>query len=393
MSRFHIQSLIEVRDCEVAGVASRTSASAEGVAALARELGVGNSARAFDSVEELAADPSVDALWVCARNDTRLEVMEAIRLGNGRREVPLLGICLEKPLARTLQEALEVKAIADDIGVPTGYLEDMLWAPALARGKEVLWRRGAASCGRPYLARASEEHAGPHSPWFWQPEIAGGGVLLDMMCHSIEAARWMLTEPGASRTSLTPFKVSATTARLKWSQPDYVAQLKQRFGDEVDWENRPSDDFARATVHWRTEDGQELLTETSSSWCYVGAGLRHTFELLGPEYSLDVNMAECGVKVFFSRNVHGSAGEDLVEKQNAEQGLMPISPNEPAHYGYSGENRHFVNAFLNGAAPALDFGDGVEVMRLLMAAYKSAAEDCAVDPGEKALEIYQPYSV
>mgnify|MGYP002526668773 CR=1 FL=1 len=320
------------------------------------------------------------------------EVMEAIRLGNGRREVPLRGICLEKPLARTLQEALEVKAIADDIGVPTGYLEDMLWAPALVRGKEVLWRRGAASCGRPYLARASEEHAGPHSSWFWQPEIAGGGVLLDMMCHSIEAARWMLTEPGASRTSLTPFKVSATTARLKWSQPDYVAQLKQRFGDEVDWENRPSDDFARATVHWRTEDGQELLTETSSSWCFVGAGLRHTFELLGPEYALDVNMAECGVKVFFSRNVHGSAGEDLVEKQNAEQGLMPISPNEPAHYGYSGENRHFVNAFLNDTAPALDFGDGVEVMRLLMAAYKSAAEDCAVDPGEKALESYQPYS-
>ena len=392
ISRFHIQSLVEVRDCEVTGVVSKTMQSAEGAAELARSIQVGPSARAFSSIEELAAAETVDALWVCARNDTRIEVLEAIRAGNARRASPLRGICLEKPLARTLKEALEVKAIADEIGVPTGYLEDMLWAPSLTRGKEVLWRRGAGTSGRPYLARASEEHAGPHSPWFWQPEIAGGGVLLDMMCHSVEAARWLLTEPGAPRNSLTPVKVSATTARLKWSQDSYAQQLKDRFGDEVDWKNRPSDDFARATIHWRTADGQELLTETSSSWCYVGAGLRHNFELLGPEYALNVDMAECGVKVFFSREVKGAAGEDLVENQNAEQGLMPISPNEPAHYGYAGENRHFVQAFLNGTTPQLNFSDGVEVMRLLMAAYKSADSDCAVDPNSKELESYQPYS-
>jgi len=49
ISRFHIQSLVEVRDCEVTGVSSRTMASAEETAALARELGVGASAKAFDS--------------------------------------------------------------------------------------------------------------------------------------------------------------------------------------------------------------------------------------------------------------------------------------------------------------------------------------------------------
>ena len=390
ITRFHIQSLVEVRDCTVGGVSSGTMASAEEAAAVAREFNVGPNARAFASTEELAACEEIDAFWICARNDTRVSVMEEIRAGNARRSKPLLGICLEKPLARTLAEALEVQAIAQEIGVPTGYLEDMLFAPSLVRSKEVLWRRGASLAGRPYLARAAEEHAGPHSAWFWQPDIAGGGVLLDMMCHSIEAARWLLTEPGAARDSLTPIEVSATCENLKWTRPSYAQQLSERFPGMVDWAEKHTEDFARATVKWRTADGQTLLTETSSSWCYVGAGLRHTFQLLGPEYSLDVDMADAGVKVFFSREVHGEAGEDLVEKQNAEQGQMPLIPNEPAHYGYAGENRHFVDAFLGRCEPLLTFDDGVEVMRLLMASYKSAAEKRTIDPYDADLLTYQP---
>lgn len=370
ITRFHIQSLIEVRDVEVAGVASRTKSSAEEAAALARELEVGPRARAYDSDADLAADPTVDAIWLCAPNHVRVTAMRAIRDGARRRPAgaPLRGIAIEKPLARTLEEALEVAAIAKEIGAPTGYLEDMVFAPALTRGKEVLWRRGAAVAGRPFLARATEEHAGPHSRWFWEPEVAGGGALLDMMCHSIEAARWLLTAPGAPRASLTPVDVSATIANLKWTQPKYAAELAARHPG-LDWAKRHSEDFARATVVWRTAEGQTLLSETTSSWCYVGAGLRHTFALLGPEYSLDVDMADTGVRVFFSRNVKGAAGEDLVEKQNAEQGLMPISPNEPAHYGYAAENRHFARAFARGIQPDLTVDDGVEVMRILMKAY------------------------
>jgi predicted dehydrogenase len=390
ISRFHIQSLVEVRDVEVVGVSSATLESAEQAAALAREIGVGPKARAFASTEEMAACDEVDAIWICARNDTRVSTMQEIHTGTTKRKIPLRGICLEKPLARTLAEALEVEAIAKDLGVATGYLEDMLFAPSLARGKEVLWRRGSSLAGRPYLARAAEEHGGPHSRWFWEPEVAGGGVLLDMMCHSIEAARWLLTAPGAPRSSLTPIAVNATTANLKWTQPAFAAQLAERFPG-LDWAANPSEDFARATIHWRTEDGQILLSETTSSWCFVGAGLRHNFSLLGPEYSLEIDMSRTGVEAFFSREVTGEAGEDLVEKQNAEQGLMPISPNEPAQYGYAGENRYFSQAFLHGTAPKLSFADGVDVVRLMMAAYQSAAEARIVDPSDLGLKTYRPY--
>ena len=54
---------------------------------------------------------------------------------------------------------------------------------------------------------------------------------------------------------------------------------------------------------------------------------------------MSVSTLDSGTKVFFSRRLRGEAGEDLVEKQNAEQGLMPLVGNESGEYGYEGENR------------------------------------------------------
>lgn len=389
IARFHMRALAAVRDVEVTAVASRTRASAQAAAAVAVEADVGRPVL-FDRDEDLAADPAVDAIWICAPNDTRLAILEAVARGNARRRTPLRGIACEKPLGRTLAEARQIAALAARIGVPTGYLEDMVFAPHLRRGKEVVWRRAVPLAGRPYLARAAEEHGGPHEAWFWQGRRSGGGTLLDMMCHSIETARWLLTPPGAPRAHLRPQLVSATTAKLKWGQPRYAQELAARTGGAVDMTRERTEDFARATVTWRSSEGQEVLTETTSSWSYVGAGLHHTFELLGPEYALHADLSRTGLEVFLSRRVTGPAGEDLVEKQNAEQGLMPIAPDETALYGYQGENRHFSRAFRDGTPPELGFADGVEVMRLLMAAYWSAETGRSVDPYAPELESYIP---
>src|SRR5947208_11177669 len=127
-----------------------------------------------------------------------------------------------------------------------GYLEDKLFTPGVVRGRQIVWARGAATTGRPYLARAAEEHSGPHMPWFWQGELQGGGVLNDMMCHSVEVARLMLTDPGKPRNSIRPTAVSAQIASLKWSRPEYVERLKKMMGESVDYASKPSEDFARA---------------------------------------------------------------------------------------------------------------------------------------------------
>jgi predicted dehydrogenase len=121
------------------------------------------------------------------------------------------------------------------------------------------------------------------------------------------------------------------------------------------------------------------MGEATTSWSFVGAGLRLSAELLGPEYSMRWNTLDSGLQLFFSREVRGSAGEDLVEKQNAETGVMPVVVNEAMVYGYEAENRHFVRAFLGREKPMLTFDDGVEVVKVLMTAYQSAEQGRTLD--------------
>jgi predicted dehydrogenase len=388
ITRFHIQSWQAVRGADVRGVWSPNAAHAEEAAALARSLRVGE-ARAFSSIEEMVAAPEVDCVWICGPNHTRIDNMErivrAIKAG-GR----LVGIACEKPLARNAAEAQRMVELVDDAGVLHGYLEDQLFTPSVARGRDIVWARAAALTGRPYLARAAEEHGGPHMPWFWQGELQGGGVLNDMMCHSVEVARHMLTRPGAPRHSIRPTKVSAQIASLKWSRPEYARDLRERMGPEVDYTTKPSEDFARATVYYEDEEGNPLVVEATTSWSYVGAGLRLSMELLGPEYSLSFNSLDSGLRLFFSRNVRGDAGEDLVEKQNAEQGLMPVVGNEAAEYGYEAENRYFVNCFLDGRQPEENFHAGLEVTELLMTAYMSAEQERTIDFKPADLDAFVP---
>ncbi|HEX2722092.1 MAG TPA: gfo/Idh/MocA family oxidoreductase, partial [Gemmatimonadaceae bacterium] len=86
----------------------------------------------------------------------------------------------------------------------------------------------------------------------------------------------------------------------------------------------------------------------------------------------------------------GKAGEDLVEKQNAEVGMMPVVAEEAAAYGYEAENRHFVRAFLRGETPRLTFDDGVEVMQILMTAYMSAEKGRTLDFPPRGLDAFSP---
>ncbi|HIF06539.1 MAG TPA: Gfo/Idh/MocA family oxidoreductase [Gemmatimonadetes bacterium] len=389
IARFHIQSLVGVRDADVRGVWSPNGEHAEEAAALARSLGVGD-AQAHGSIADLVADPAIEAIWLCGPNHARIEnvqaICEAVTSGRGT----LKGIACEKPLARTVAEAKQVRDVVEQAGLNHGYLENQVFAPAVTRGREIIWRRGAALTGRPYLARAAEEHSGPHMPWFWRGDLQGGGVLSDMMCHSLEVVRHLLTEPGAPRASLRPRRITAHIASLKWTRPPYSERLKQQMGEDVDYRARPSEDFASATVEYETEDGVRVLGEASTSWSYVGPGLRLTMELLGPEYSMSINSLDSGLKLFFSREVQGRSGEDLVEKQNAEIGLMPVMADEAADYGYQAENRHFVGAFLEGVPPLLTFDAGVEVVEQLMTAYMSAELGKTLDFPPEGLETFVP---
>ena len=389
ITKFHIRSLVGVRNCEVIGVMSRTQSSAEESIALAKSLGVGT-AKVFKNVNDMVADKKIDALWICAPNFTRIEIMEEIvsAIESGRGSI--IGIACEKPLGRNVKEAKKVLELCQRVNLLDGYLENQVFAPSVTKGKEIIWGRGASVTGRPYLARASEEHSGPHKPWFWEGELQGGGVLNDMMCHSVEEARYMLTKPGAKRETLTPISVNAYASCLKWQKDEYSNILKSESNGKLDYQRRPSEDFARSLIEYRDENNEKLVVETTTSWCFVGPGLRLSMELFGPEYSMFVNTLDTDLKVFFSRKVSNPEGEDLIEKQNAESGQMPVVSNEAEVYGYTAENRHMVQCFLEGKRPKENFSDGVAVTELLMAAYMSAEKGITIKFPPKGLDDYVP---
>lgn len=370
---FHLQAFRAVRDADVRGVWSPDAAKAAAAASKARAYDVGD-AKAYGSIADMVADPSIEALWIAGPNHRRVENVEEIVDAIARGRGTLRGIACEKPLARTVAEARRIVALAKKAGLATGYLENQVFAPQVQAGRTLAWSRGAARTGRPYLARAAEEHSGPHAPWFWRGELQGGGVLNDMMCHSALLVRHLLTKPGAPRGSVRPARVTGHIASLKWTRPEYARLLAETHGLEVDYAKRPAEDFASVSIEFETDEGYTAIGEATTSWSFVGAGLRLSAELLGPEYSMSWNTLDSGLKVFFSRAVQAETGEDLVEKQNAEVGLMPVVANEAAAYGYEDEDRHFVRAFLGKEVPLLTFDDGLEVVELLMTAYRSAEE-------------------
>ena len=388
-ARFHFQGFQSIRDADILGVWSPNRSHAEEAAALANRLDVGK-AKAYKSITEMVDDPAIDAIWLTGPNFARIENFEEITSAVIRGRAALTGIACEKPLARNVGEAKKVMAMVQQAGLKHGYLENQVFSPHVALGRAILWARGAALTGRPYLARAAEEHSGPHMPWFWRGDLQGGGVLNDMMCHSSLVVRFLLTKPGESLATVKPVRVTGHIASLKWSQPAYAKRLSESMGKEVDYTKRPSEDFASVMIEFETAEGRKVLGEATTSWSFVGAGLRLSAELLGPEYSMSWNTLDSGLKLFFSREVRGKTGEDLVEKQNAEMGLMPVVPSEAAAYGYEAEDRHFVRVFLGKEEPLLTFDDGLDVVKVLMTAYQSAEQGKTLNFPPAGIEDFVP---
>jgi predicted dehydrogenase len=373
VAQFHLRALESVRGVEVAGITSRTPPHALAASARARGLG---EAQVFESVHEMAAN--VDVVAVFNANSGRVEVMEEIAsaVEAGAR---LRGLICEKPLARNLAEARRVMVLANEIGAPTAYFENQIHMKMLQQARAQL-AESAAAMGPLTLVRAAEEHGGPHSAWFWDPTLQGGGVLSDMGCHSIAVGRYLLTPAGRSLAYLEPQSVSAHVSLLKWGQPRWREELRERHG--VDYAATPAEDFATGLVTYRNpESGQHTLAQFTVSWMYDKQGLRLLVDGIGPGYALEANSLRSPLEVFIGDAAASSVAdaELALEKATASQGLLAIQPNEPDLYGYTDENVDALAAFRAGRNALLDFDDGLEVVRLTMAAYLSAEQGRTVD--------------
>lgn len=323
-----------VPNAEVVAVASPTPGKAS---RFARARGIPH---AFEDYHDLLAMPEVDMVNVAVPNDLHCQVTVDAALAGKH-------VVCEKPLCRTLDEADLMIQTCRQQGVLLLYAEELLFAPKYVRAK-MLADEGAL--GSVFLVKQWEEHYGPHEPWFWDVSRSGGGVLLDMGCHSIEYARWVLGKPA----------VKSVTAIL---------------GTFVHAEKTAGEDHSIVVVEY--EGGRIAMAE--NSWAKPG-GVDDRAEIYGSRGHTRADLLRGNALLTYSDVGYGYA----VEKAETTQGWTFTMFEEVWNYGFPQEMQHFVNCVLGTEEPIETGEDGREVLKIILAAYQSAGE------GRKIEWPYEP---
>jgi len=284
--------------------------------------------------------------------------------------------------------------LAESAGLRTAYFENQIFMKPIRAQLEQLAPQ-QRSMGPLVLARSAEEHGGPHEPWFWDPTLQGGGTLSDMGCHSIAAGWHALTPLGKDETFLQPVSMTAECALLKWGLPQWRDKLLHDFG--VDYAKTPAEDFATGMVTFKNpETGQLVKAQFTNSWMFEKQGLRLLMDGMGPGYAFEVNTLSSTLQVFIGDAAAEAVAdaETALEKATASRGLLAVQYNEADLYGYTDENEDAVRAFLAGEDGSLPWSYGLEITKLVMAAYLSDERQMTIDltdpDVQKELETYIP---
>jgi predicted dehydrogenase len=244
-------------------------------------------------------------------------------------------VVCEKPMALNLAECDRMIAACREAGVKLMYAEELLFAPKYVRAKQLA---DEGALGRVYLVKQQEAHYGPHSGWFWDTDLSGGGVLMDMGCHSIEFARWVFGRP-------KPLSV--------------YAQL----GTYVHADRTRGEDHSVVVVEY---EGNRIGV-AENSWGRTG-GVDDRAEIYGSEGLTMADLLRGSSLTTFSGPGYGYA----VEKAPDTKGWTFTMFEETWNYGFPQEMAHFVDCVRDNATPLETGEDGRQVLEIIFAAYESA---------------------
>jgi predicted dehydrogenase len=313
-----------LRDVPGAHVVANYSRSADRASEFGRRYDV---LRQYTDVEQLCNDEDVQIVVVGLPNHMHLDAIRAAAAAGK-------AIVCTKPLARNAAEAAEIVRAVEQAGVMHGYAETEVFAPNVMRAREMI---ESGAIGDVITVRAREAHSGPHAPHFWDADTAGGGALLDMGCHTIEAARYFFGKD-VPMTEAFAWGATLSHADKTTGEDNAVALIK----------------FANGGI-----------SITESSWSMKG-GMELRNEITGTGGRLVTDSMSTPVHGFITN----PAGY-LLEKADADVGWVYPIPDEARAYGYMEEMRHFIDCFRTGALPRETFVDGYVVNAALDACYRS----------------------
>jgi len=290
--------------------------------------GVWDIPRSSDDLWEAIGDPETDTVVIGLPNHLHKEAVElAVKAGKN--------ILCTKPLGRNAKEAKEMLTMVEDAGLFNGYLEDLVYPPKTMKSLESV-RNGAL--GKVLWVRSRETHGGPHSDWFWDLELAGGGAIIDMGCHCIEIIRAFIGK------GIKPVDV------VCWA----------------DTQVHPIEAEDHGIGMIRFDNG--AIGQFEVSWTFRG-GMDLRDEIAGTEGTIWLNnFLRTGFEMFTA----AGKGGYVAEKTETDKGwLFPVG-DEVHELGYINMFNDMFNAMDHGSVPAETFYDGYVVNAIMDACYLSA---------------------
>ncbi len=261
-----------------------------------------------------------DVVFICTPTISHLPLgLEALRNG--------VHVILEKPVTRNLEEALRLQAAAKKAGklvqvaMNFRFRQDVDVVRNFLKGRELgnIWRVRAG-----WLKQA---HAWDRSPWLDQPNITGGGVLMDLGIQFVDLLHWMFDHPPLRR-------VVAITHHENLQRP--VEDTLSAILEYVEGETIHLD------VSWA------LRTEKSVAYTYIE----------GTEGAAQLN------PLMVWKSMQG-------EMVNVSP-VKSMSPGELYQSSFRMQLLHFIYALRGEVEPRSNIDDAVETMRVVDLIYQSA---------------------
>ena len=313
----------------VAAIASRTPEHARAVAA---QRGI---PRAYDTYQELLADPAVEIVDIAFPPDRQLEV---VREAAGHAD-HIRGILAQKPLARDTAGAREIVGVCARAGITLAVNQNMRYDQSIRALKDLL---GRGVLGRPVLATI-EMRARPH----WQEFLRGYDrlTLLNMSIHHLDAFRYLFGDPERVYAS------ARVDPSLDFPHADGISLYILDYADGLrcaSWDDTYAWTDDRG-IRWRVE-GTEGTAKGTIGWPDYPDGSPSTID-----YVL-------------------RSAPDAWHRPRWEDRWFPDA--------FVGTMAQLMRAIQEGKEPDIGGGDNLRTMALVDACYRSAAEHRAVSPAE-----------
>jgi predicted dehydrogenase len=291
--------------------------SHEGAEELAAHYGL----RVVTSQDELL--DAVDVVDVCTPTLTHRTVsVAAIEAGKH--------VLCEKPLGRTLDDAQAVAAAAHAAQVQVYPAHVVRYFPEYATLQAAVEQ---GQIGKPAVLRFSRGGSGPTTDWFFD-DAESGGIVLDLMIHDLDQARWIAGEVTRVYAVQNPKTVDGRVPR-------------------------------NVTAHVTLVHEGGAISHIHGAWGPPGMDFPTGFDVAGELATLR-----------FDSRISRTVLENLATGTEETSYLPPPSAEESP---YLTEIREIARAFEGGPAPRVSLADGVVAVGLADAARTSIETGAPVD--------------